>query len=420
MAIIYNRLQGGRGADMFEAIDDHTYRLKPIGKWTWHHFPVDVIKVISDAELSVARLDEAARFFRYKKALRRSLIITESICSMRITGHKVTHRELLTEGFQRFTAEMENGPSPIDTVPKTESADTCEANSLVQALHYTHKTISARKNIDLKFFVRLQEQLAQHAENAKGGLRTRPLPPLPFANGYYYPPLPEEIEPLLKGVIEFCNEETCSPTFIAAVAHFYMELIVPFEWGNDRMGRLLSHAIYSRQNMWKSLVFPIGALPAIATKQHALSLFPYMTNKTVYPENIPDILNSWITYCGQSMRMGAHFCSIYSQRIQEMSDKWLSSLGELRKNSTVRIILDELPTTPVFNVPYLVEITGKSFTSVNEAVTHLIEAGVVNKTSRGKRNRTFEASDVLDFYAWLERQILPRNVNAREAYLSIT
>lgn len=74
----------------------------------------------------------------------------------------------------------------------------------------------------------------------------------------------------------------------------------------------------------------------------------------------------------------------------------------------------------MFNVPYLVELTGKSFSSVNEAVTHLVEAGVVNKTSRGKRNRVFEASDVLDFYSWLEGQILPRNVNAREAYLSIT
>ncbi|WP_302390142.1 Fic family protein [Eggerthella sinensis] len=406
---------------MFTTSDNRTYRLKPISEWDWHRFPIEVVKTVSDAELAVARLDESAGYQRRKTALRRSLIITEAICSARIAGNNVTHRAVLSEGFRRFLVETESGSTATEAFAAPDLADACtsEVISLVRALHRTHKTVSAEERIDVEFFLDLQEQLARNA-GAPIGLRTRPLAPMPFADGYFYPPLPEEVAPLLEEVIEFCNTEACCSTMVAAIAHFFFEAIVPFAWGNDRMGRLLSHAVYSRQHMWKNLVFPIGALPAIATKQHALSLLPYMTNRTVQLADVPDICNNWITYCGQSMRVSAHFANIYAQRIREMNDAWLARLGELRKDSAAHLILDELPTTPVFNVPYLVELTGKSFSSVNEAVTHLVEAGVVNKTSRGKRNRVFEASDVLDFYSWLEGQILPRNVNAREAYLSIT
>lgn len=407
---------------MFEMREPQTYKLRPINDCLDFCFPSDVVHTVSDAELAVARVDESQAFFRHKHALRRSLTISEAICSMRIAGNKVSHRDLLSEGFKQSLLEEKVDPSILDRYASF-TADTKvvkETLSLANMIHHIHKTISENETITTDFFITVQECLAQEAGVSQRGLRSHPVAPIPFGDGYYYPPTPEEIRPILDHIIDFCSSGFGSSTITSAIAHFYLELVIPFDWGNDRMGRLLAHMIYSKQKMWKYLVLPIGALPAMATKQHALSLLPYMTEQTIQPENVQPLLNDWIVYCGQAMRVGAHFGNIYSQRIRAISDRWINQLGEIRKDSAALRILDELPTAPVFSISYMSQLTGKSFTSINEAVTTLIEAGIVNQISFGRRNRIFEATDILDFYAWIEKQILPRNINAREAYLIVT
>lgn len=409
-----------QGESMFELQGSGIFKLMTIADAANLRFPPEVIGVVSDAELKVSRFDETARFLHYKRALRRGLVITEAICSMRIAGNEVYHQDLLNEELNRSLLQEDTEPVFIERLrPRLTDARTLkETLSLANMIHRVHKTVNENGCITRDFLLETHKSLCIEAGISEYGLRKRPLAPIPVEGGYYYPPNPEEIPALLDQIIAFCNSDFCSPTYIAAIAHFYLELIVPFEWGMDRVGRLLAHMIYSRQKMWSNLVFPIGALPAIATKQHAISLFPYMTDHMVDPFDVQPLLNNWIVYCGQAMGLGAHLAKIYLDRIESMERKWTQQLGKTRKGAAIRCVLDVLPTAPMFNVPFMAELSEMSFTSVNKSVKQLADAGIIRQVSRGSRNRVFEAPDVFDFYIWVEEQILPRKINAREVFLT--
>lgn len=51
------------------------------------------------------------------------------------------------------------------------------------------------------------------------------------------------------------------------------------------------------------------------------------------------------------------------------------------------------------------ELIGRSFPQTNEAVARLTKAGVVSQVTVGKRNRTFEAKEIINAFTDLERQL---------------
>jgi hypothetical protein len=59
----------------------------------------------------------------------------------------------------------------------------------------------------------------------------------------------------------------------------------------------------------------------------------------------------------------------------------------------------------VLSVSGAAELTGRSFPQANEAIGRLMAANVLTQVSVGKRNRAFEARDVINAFADLERQL---------------
>ena len=51
------------------------------------------------------------------------------------------------------------------------------------------------------------------------------------------------------------------------------------------------------------------------------------------------------------------------------------------------------------------ELIGRSFPQTNEAIARLTEAGVLSQVTVGKRNRAFEAKEVINAFTDLERQL---------------
>jgi hypothetical protein len=69
------------------------------------------------------------------------------------------------------------------------------------------------------------------------------------------------------------------------------------------------------------------------------------------------------------------------------------------------LLLRLLPGTPVLSVKTAVAMLGRSKPQVNEAVARLETAGILRQLTAGRRNRAFEARDVIDAFAELERQL---------------
>ncbi len=51
------------------------------------------------------------------------------------------------------------------------------------------------------------------------------------------------------------------------------------------------------------------------------------------------------------------------------------------------------------------ELIGRSFPQTNEAVARLTQAGVLSQVTVGKRNRAFEAREIINAFTDLERQL---------------
>ena len=84
---------------------------------------------------------------------------------------------------------------------------------------------------------------------------------------------------------------------------------------------------------------------------------------------------------------------------------WEGMLGRVRAGSSLELMLNEMQALPVFSVETMVRATGRTKQAVGLAVSRLLEAGIIRQTNQGKRSRVFEASDVLEEFAIVERRL---------------
>ena len=69
------------------------------------------------------------------------------------------------------------------------------------------------------------------------------------------------------------------------------------------------------------------------------------------------------------------------------------------------MLVSALPGAPVITVQSAAALIGRSAQAVNEAIPRLVEAGVLKQTTVGRRNRAFEATDLINAFTDLERRL---------------
>ena len=88
-----------------------------------------------------------------------------------------------------------------------------------------------------------------------------------------------------------------------------------------------------------------------------------------------------------------------------MQESWRQRAGNPRRNSTVSRLIAALPAAPVLTVSAAAELTGRSFQAANQAIDRLVSADVLVQINVGRRNRAFEAPEIIDVFKALERRL---------------
>jgi hypothetical protein len=138
----------------------------------------------------------------------------------------------------------------------------------------------------------------------------------------------------------------------------------------------------------------------------------YLAGRTVYryvgdagdAEAIEGV-NRWVALFAGACTRSVRDASGFEERIRAIQGEWRSRLGQVRRGSTVDLLIKALPGTPVFTAATAADLTGRSFQAANEAIGALVGAHVLSKTTGGKRNRAFEAREVIEAFTDLERQL---------------
>ena len=221
----------------------------------------------------------------------------------------------------------------------------------------------------------------------------------------FVPPPPEFITELLGDLCAFCCTDDLPPVAQAAIAHAQFETIHPFVDGNGRTGRALIHLILRRRGLALRTLPPVSLVLATWARDYidGLTLFRYVGSPTS-PTAIEG-LNTWIGRFASACARSVAEASTYEQRVAELEVEWRERLGSVRANSGTDVLLRVLPGAPILTADSAATLLGRTYKPAAAAIQRLVDAGILRQVNIGRRNKAFEAPEVIAAFTALERQL---------------
>jgi Fic family protein len=359
----------------------------------------DTAADVADAERAIAVFDAEATSLLDTEALARVLLRAESVASSRIEGLEVGARRLL-----RAEAAIRLGERPAD-ITATEVLANIDA--MAQAV----RTIRPGGLITLDALLSFHERLLagtrlhryagslRSEQNWIGGSSYNP------CTASFVPPPPEFVHDLLVDLCDFCNTDSLPAVAQAAIAHAQFETIHPFVDGNGRTGRALIHLVLRRRGLATRVLPPVSLVLATWAADYVLGLEATRYRGPASSAEAQQGLDLWIGRFAAACQRAVGDAAGFEERTGLLQQSWRERLGSVRSRSAVDALIRILPGTPIVTVKSAAELSGRSFKAANDGIARLVNADILRQISVGRRNRAFEAPDVIEEFTALERQL---------------
>ena len=359
----------------------------------------EVAADVADAEAAVTRLNAQATALVDTEALARILLRAEAVASSRIEGLEIGARRLLH-------AEVVRG--------MTEAASDVTATEVlnnIDAMVFAVDSIGAGEPITVNLLLDMHRRLlagtrleqyggiVRDQQNWIGGSAYNP------CSAVFVPPPPELVDDLLQDLCDFSCTYDLPAVAQAAIAHAQFETIHPFVDGNGRTGRALIHLILRRRELALRTLPPVSLVLATWARDYidGLTLFRYVGSPTAPPAI--DGLNTWIGRFASACTRSVIDATTYEERVAELELEWRERLGSVRANSGTDILLRLLPGAPILTADSAATLLGRTYKPAAAAIERLVEAGILRQVNVGRRNKAFEAPEVIAAFTALERQL---------------
>lgn len=222
-----------------------------------------------------------------------------------------------------------------------------EIRNYYSALSYLEKKLSNKERVSIDLIMDIQAMVEKGAPKEKIGIRG-PMPPgVLFAvydtetgNADYIPPENVDIPVLLDELIHYINTTDDHPLIIAAIVHYQLVTIHPFEDGNGRTARLISGYILDYHGYGFQGIGSLEEYFAYDLDEYYSSLQMGLPALYYAGRNNPPHPEIWISYF---LRM----VELYAQRVYEISSE--------AKESTVQTSLSHLRTRERKLLAYLLK-----------------------------------------------------------------
>lgn len=116
-------------------------------------------------------------------------------------------------------------------------------------------------------------------------------------------------------------------------------------------------------------------------------------------------INTWIRLFASATRQAVADAWRFEARVREIQDEWRSRLDKIRRNSATDLLIRFLPGAPIVTPTTAGNLIGRSFPATNGAIERLLAAGILSQVTVGRRNRAFEAPQLIQAFTELERQL---------------
>lgn len=333
------------------------------------------------ALLALGRLDSVSTLLPDTSLFLYMYVRKEAVLSSMIEGTQSSLSDLLL-----YELDQEPGV-PLD--------DVREVSNYVAALTHGLHRLEEGLPLSLRLFREIHGVLLangrgshqtpgefRRSQNWIGG--TRP------GNATFVPPPAEEVLECMSRLELFLHDRP-EPTPVllkAALAHVQFETIHPFLDGNGRLGRLLITLLLCEQKVLREPML-------------YLSLY-FKTHRQYYYELLNNVRmtgdwEAWLDFFAEAVIVTATQAVETAQQLLDLSNQdrdKISSLGRAAA-STLRVHR-ALMEQPIATSGSLVNKTGITPATVNKALGHLEQLGIVKELTAQKRNRLFSYAGYIE------------------------
>lgn len=201
----------------------------------------------------------------------------------------------------------------------------------------------------------------------------------------FIPPVADEVELLIDDLLTFARREDVPVLVLAAVTHAQFETIHPFPDGNGRTGRALIHAILRRYELTRAVTVPVSA--GLLTDVDS-----YFAALTAYRDGDPSPIVS-------SLATGSLEAIVNARQLVEDLRQVRAGWADVvtaRRDAAAWRVADLLLRQPVIDAATVSREIGVAPGNALRALEPLLTAGVLTEFSGRRRNRLWQARQVLD------------------------
>lgn len=354
---------------------------------------------VADAEAAIVRLNAEATALVDTEALARILLRAESVASSRIEGLEIGARRLLRAEAVRSmhrpssdvtaTEVLGNIDAMLYGVEQIGAADEITVDLLLEI----HRLLLARTSLEA------HGGAFRQVQNWIGGSDYNP------CSAEYIPPPPEYVPDLIDDLCAFCNTEDLPAVAQAAVAHAQFETIHPFVDGNGRTGRAIIHLVLRRRGLAPRVLPPVSLVLAALARDYVGGLTAARYAGSPSSSDATAGTNAWLATFAAACVRSVEDAASFESRVVVLERQWRERVGRVRASSATDLLLHRLAGAPVLTAESAATLIGRTFKPANEAIQRLVEAGILHQITIGRRNRAYEAPEIIDAFTDLERTL---------------
>lgn len=273
-----------------------------------------------------------------------------------------------------------------------------EVRNYFLALNYLEEKLNKKERLSKKLILDVQKLVEKGAPKEKIGLRG-PMPPgVLFAvydsktgNPDYIPPEYSDVPGLLDELIEYVNSTDDHPLIVAAVVHYQLVTIHPFEDGNGRTARLLSGYIMDLNGYGFNGIGSLEEYFAYDVDEYYDSIQMGLPALYYSGRENPPHPEIWINYFLRMVKLYSRkVCDLQLSSEEEDIAGSLSFLKEREKELLVLLISNYRGEFTPIEVSKQLSVTNKT---VINRLAILVKNGFVIPILVNKRIRSYKLSE---------------------------
>lgn len=345
------------------------------------HWTPELRSKFDQALLALGRLDSVSTLLPDTSLFLYMYVRKEAVLSSMIEGTQSSLSDLLL-----FELDQEPGV-PLD--------DVRDVSNYVAALDHGLRLLEEGLPLSLRLFHEIHGVLLtkgrgsnqtpgefRRSQNWIGG--TRP------GNAAFVPPPAEEVLECMSKLELFLHDQP-EPTPVllkAALVHVQFETIHPFLDGNGRLGRLLITLLLCEQKVLREPMLYLS----LYFKAHRQYYYELLNNVRTTGD-----WEAWLDFFAEAVIVTATQAVETAQQLLDLSNQdrdKISGLG--RAAASTLQIHRALMEHPIATSGSLVKKTGITPATVNKALGHLRQLGIVKELTVQKRNRLFSYAGYIE------------------------